>query len=258
MSPEQTSARPIDRRSDVFSAGILLWELLAGDRLFAADNPISSMAKIVELAIVAPSVVGGAPAAMDPVVMKALSRDPADRFDTATQMATALRDTVPPASAEEVAKWLDDQFGEAITAPRGPTLKGLSVARNDAATLVERPKRPQWLLIVVAAAAGAALSALGLRSRPTVRASLPAPATSTAAPVASAPPTESAAPLTMLPEPPAPALASVATAASRVGASRPIPHLAPHPRPATSHPDCDPPYTVRSDGLHVAKPECLR
>jgi serine/threonine-protein kinase len=161
MSPAQTSARPVDRRSDVFSAGILLWELLTGERLFAADNPISSMAKVVELAVPAPSTVSGAPPALDGLVMKALSRRPEDRFDTALRMARALREIVPPASTGEVAAWLEKEFGEDITAPRGRTVGAFSAENGAAATRGgRRLKGLQWPTIAVAGAAGAALTAL--------------------------------------------------------------------------------------------------
>lgn len=91
MSPEQASAKPLDGRSDVWSLGVVLWEMLVGGRLFTADNAVETLARVMEAPITAPSVLREAvPPELDRVVLKALQRSPRDRFASAAVMAQEL------------------------------------------------------------------------------------------------------------------------------------------------------------------------
>jgi serine/threonine protein kinase len=95
MSPEQCCAERVDRRSDVFSLGILLWELLSGSRLFARPNEILVWKAIVEEPIPTPNerlADGRAPipAALESVVMKALARDREQRHASANDLRREL------------------------------------------------------------------------------------------------------------------------------------------------------------------------
>jgi serine/threonine-protein kinase len=92
FSPEQAMSSAIDRRSDIFSLGIIAWELLAGRRLFRAKQLLDVYKKIVQedappLLEVAPHV----PPGLAEAVMCALARDPNDRFQDAASFADALR-----------------------------------------------------------------------------------------------------------------------------------------------------------------------
>jgi len=91
MSPEQTRAAPLDRRSDVFSSGIVLWELLCGRRLHDATD-VRSLVQAVRQADVPPpsSIRSGVPAALDSIVARATARDPSGRFEDARAMGRAL------------------------------------------------------------------------------------------------------------------------------------------------------------------------
>ncbi len=91
MSPEQVSHRPIDRRADVFAAGIVLHELLSGKRLFAAPTELETLQRVAAAQVVAPSVDNrDVPRALDAIVKKALAREPADRYASGTELAEAL------------------------------------------------------------------------------------------------------------------------------------------------------------------------
>ncbi|MEO1227965.1 MAG: serine/threonine-protein kinase [Myxococcota bacterium] len=92
MSPEQAQGHPLDQRSDVFSAGIVLWELLAGERLFKADHPMDSMQRIVQAGI--PSLARSArpiPEAVVQLVDKMLSKDPDRRPPDMTEVYRWLK-----------------------------------------------------------------------------------------------------------------------------------------------------------------------
>jgi serine/threonine protein kinase len=92
LSPEQcTGNRPVDRRSDVFSLGIVLYELLTVERLFRRDSDFATMAAIVTDDVPPPSEVRrDVPPELDTVVMRALEKQPDDRFPTAGALVDAL------------------------------------------------------------------------------------------------------------------------------------------------------------------------
>jgi serine/threonine-protein kinase len=96
LSPEQLGgATDIDGRVDLFALGTLLHELLTGQRLFAADNDLVTMQKILHGAIPAPSRLRpGVPASLDRIVMRALERDRSRRYARAADMARDLDDVV--------------------------------------------------------------------------------------------------------------------------------------------------------------------
>src|SRR6185369_4935481 len=90
MSPEQAKSEPIDRRADVFSCGVVLWESLCGKRLFRKDNDLATMRALIYDPIPRPSTVVKVPPMLEQITMKALNRDPEQRFQTALEMALAL------------------------------------------------------------------------------------------------------------------------------------------------------------------------
>lgn len=106
MSPEQARGKPVDRRSDVFAAGIVLWELLVGQRLYDHDNEAALLVALISETPVAPSAKDPALESLDPLVLKALAVQPDDRYPTALAMAEAVANTIPPASRTEVATWI--------------------------------------------------------------------------------------------------------------------------------------------------------
>ena len=91
MSPEQASAKPLDHRSDVFSAGVVLWELLTGRRLHEAPD-VRTLLRAVRRAEVPPpsSVRSSVPSALDRIVARATAQSPSGRYPSATAMADDL------------------------------------------------------------------------------------------------------------------------------------------------------------------------
>jgi serine/threonine protein kinase len=84
MSPEQALARVVDRRSDVFSLGIVLYELTTGKRLFRGENDAETLQLVVQGDIPRPRLIDPHyPEALEAIVMKALSRSRRERFQTA-------------------------------------------------------------------------------------------------------------------------------------------------------------------------------
>jgi serine/threonine protein kinase len=92
MSPEQVKGEPLDRRSDVFAAGICLYELLTGERLFSGDNDYAAVERVRNVRIDPPSRLNRQiPSALESLVMKALAKSPRDRFQSAADMRRALQ-----------------------------------------------------------------------------------------------------------------------------------------------------------------------
>jgi serine/threonine-protein kinase len=91
MSPEQASAGQIDRRSDVFALGIVLFELTTGERLFRGDSPAHTLELVKNGPIPAPQeIYPQYPEGLARVVKRALSRNVSERFQTAAEFRDAL------------------------------------------------------------------------------------------------------------------------------------------------------------------------
>jgi serine/threonine protein kinase len=116
MSPEQMRSGPVDRRVDVLSAGIVLWEALTHKRLFKPDDAAAACSMILSAPILRPSVVNSEVSpALDHVVMKALERNPDKRFQTALEFADAIEEAIPLASHRKVGKWVERLCGKRLS-----------------------------------------------------------------------------------------------------------------------------------------------
>lgn len=92
MSPEQIAGAPVDHRSDIFSLGAVLYELLTGTPLFAAEDPAQIAHNVMNVEHVPPSRINPDVTSMlDFVVARALKKDPAQRYQDAYEMASDLR-----------------------------------------------------------------------------------------------------------------------------------------------------------------------
>jgi serine/threonine-protein kinase len=102
LSPEQVLCKPVDRRADVFAAGAVAWEMISGRRLFEG-NEGETLAKIVRDPIMPPSTHRfDVPLDLDEACLRALEREPQQRFATALDFARAIEEGGPLASREEV------------------------------------------------------------------------------------------------------------------------------------------------------------
>jgi len=126
MAPEQLRSEVVTRRADTYAAAVVLWEVLTGDRLFASESEGGVVTQVLLGKVEAPSRVVGkrTPAAddetlhaleqLDAVVLRGLARDPTTRFETARDMAAALEEAVPPASAAQVSEWVERVAGPVL------------------------------------------------------------------------------------------------------------------------------------------------
>lgn len=92
MSPEQVAGQKADGRADIFSLGTVLYEMLTGQPPFSGDNMHATMYQVVHKEPPPPSsCCAGLPKDFDPIVAKAMAKDPADRYQSASEMAADLR-----------------------------------------------------------------------------------------------------------------------------------------------------------------------
>ncbi len=93
MSPEQCLGRHVDARSDLFSLGIVLWELATGVRLFKKKSELVILKEITEGSVTPPRQINQqVPAQLEAIILKALEKDPDNRFQDALQMHLALEE----------------------------------------------------------------------------------------------------------------------------------------------------------------------
>ncbi len=115
MAPEQILGQAIDRRVDVFAAGVVLWEALAGRRLFKADNPGQTVQRVLNEDV--PRLVDIAPGvsqALSDAVARAIERDAGSRFPNALAFAHALEQTTELVSPRVVGEWLQGVAGGSL------------------------------------------------------------------------------------------------------------------------------------------------
>jgi len=113
MSPEQASGHHVDARSDIFSFGLVLYEMLSGQRAFPAE---SSLAAIAAILYSEPRPLTGVPAAVESIVTRCLRKAPADRYQTMDEVKAALHAAAVPVSAGAAVT------GPATTGARTPSI----------------------------------------------------------------------------------------------------------------------------------------
>jgi serine/threonine-protein kinase len=119
MSPEQVKGEPVDRTTDVFALGVVLWEMTTGQRLFRAETDLDTLARVFDCVVPRPSaIVPGYPPELEAVVLRALARRKEDRYATARDMARALERWLARsgefAGVEEVASFVRALYPDRI------------------------------------------------------------------------------------------------------------------------------------------------
>jgi len=115
MAPEQLLGRPLDRRVDIFAAGICLWEAISGRKMFDADNSGQLMYQVLETEIPPLSAIADVPLALSRAVERATAREPSDRFATAREFARELERSTELVSPREIGEWVSGLSGEALS-----------------------------------------------------------------------------------------------------------------------------------------------
>src|SRR5205085_9667658 len=119
MSPEQVRGLPLDRRSDIFSLGIVLYELLTGERLFVGESDFSTLEKVRNVEILPPSTYNRKiPDELERIVLKALAKDVEDRYQNGIDLHDDLQAFMYSAgefySRKDRASWMKKTFAPEI------------------------------------------------------------------------------------------------------------------------------------------------
>jgi serine/threonine-protein kinase len=275
MSPEQLNQRELDRRSDVFSLGIVLWELVCRQRLFKRKSDGETVNAVLNDEIRPPTAIDATiPKELDRICMRALARDPAERYQTAADLAHDLEQFIAahgmPAGHAQVAAVMKTLFAADIeehttTLKRkyeilrrikeSPELEvelqiepSLGTPITDPESLRPRRRNRTALVAVVLAVAGAVAVAATLMRRPSQNLNEPprgsvAPAAPAAVepPPAASPTIEAPPPAKAAPETPAETPErSPAKASTKPGVRRPATKPAPAAHKAVSKPEVKP------------------
>jgi len=123
MSPEQVRGATIDRRSDVFSLGAVLWEVLCNQRLFQAETDFATLEKVRTVNVDPPSRINPAvPTKLEQIVMRSLAADLNERYQSASELHDALQAFMFEEglfySRKNLAEWMQEHFAKEIEAEK--------------------------------------------------------------------------------------------------------------------------------------------
>ena len=164
MSPEQVAQGSVDRRSDVFALGIVLYELTTGKRLFKGGNEVETMRLVLDANVAKPSeVIPAYPPDLERIVLRALERSPERRYQSARDLQFDLeafaRDQKLQISSAALAEWMEAAFG--------PKREIWHLLPTDANT--QTPANPSELTAATRKVTHEALHELGPNLRPRAR-----------------------------------------------------------------------------------------
>jgi len=115
IAPEQIRRGCVDRRTDVYSAAVVLWEALTGERLYEGPNEASVFEQVLMGLVDPPSArVPELPAAFDAIVSRGMNLRPDERYATAREMALDVERAILPALPSQVAEWVRATAGDAL------------------------------------------------------------------------------------------------------------------------------------------------
>lgn len=143
MAPEQARRQPLDRRSDLFSAGIVLFEALTGQRLFHGDDDGAVLFGVLADEIPDPTQIAPTlPKGIDAVASRALRRERDLRFQTAREFQEALEQVIPPASPRDVARVVEQYVGDRLAERREALQKAIADLRASSGSIEVRGREP--------------------------------------------------------------------------------------------------------------------
>lgn len=157
LSPEQILGGPVDRRTDVFAAGVVLWEALTGTRLFREPgiSEAATIQRVLDKPIAPPSYINPAvPDELDKIVLHALQRQATHRFASVREFAFELEAALQVASPSTISNYLNDVSGPRLAQLSQllvNTRRRFSVASRSAIQPFTRPE-PRASLTVIAPA----------------------------------------------------------------------------------------------------------
>jgi serine/threonine-protein kinase len=152
LSPEQARGETVDARSDVYSTGCLIYELVAGAPPFTGDSPVAvAYQHVRENAPVPSSINPEVPPALDSIVMKALAKNPMNRYQSAADMRADLLRALADRPVEAEAVLTDAERTQFIARPPGAPPPVVPLGGPPAGEAEEAP-RSKWIWVALVAA----------------------------------------------------------------------------------------------------------
>jgi len=147
MSPEQAWGKPVDQRSDIYSLGAVLFEMLTGRKLFQGDTDLNVLEKVRAGDVVLPSsLIPDVPPGLDAAVFKALAREPDERYLRTSEMLrdleAVLRTYEPPPSSADLAIYV--RHLETEEAARRDARARETQTPAEPAPPTKKPARPEF------------------------------------------------------------------------------------------------------------------
>jgi hypothetical protein len=140
IAREQLSGQPVDCRTDVYGASVVLWEALTGTALFDGPSESAIVHRVLFDTVHPPSALRpDVPRALDAIVLRGLQREPSDRYGSALAMALELERAVGLATQSEIAAWLNELAGERLAQRAAALAQMQSIASSHSATAFLTP-----------------------------------------------------------------------------------------------------------------------
>lgn len=185
MSPEQAQGEHLDNRSDIFSLGIILFELCTGRRLFRGKNEMETLRRIVESTYPTPRELNPhLSPRLEAIILRALAKNTADRYPNARAMQADLEDYIRDerlmVSALSLGAWMQDLFQEKLDQQKRLLQEGRQLAEVIAAQVAEEERegslgtgalsrvrqkpasKVPWILLALAVVSGLAVGAFAV------------------------------------------------------------------------------------------------
>ncbi|MEM6990821.1 MAG: serine/threonine-protein kinase [Myxococcota bacterium] len=230
MSPEQCRGDIVDRRSDIFSLGILLYEVSTGARAFYAPNDFAAMGRIARADYIPPSEIDDTfPGALEQIIARALAKDPDDRYPTADELRRELDSFADAAghtaSGAELATFMTGLFGtpahpQTLPAVK-PVLRPVEEVSGGGTAWMRRRGISRGMLLTAVAGTAVAVGGVAFLVRPS-------PPTPRVSPEPASTPEPAA---VLAEEPPPPAVVEEAPADPVPPVPEPVAEPAPAPEP---------------------------
>ncbi len=248
MSPEQLrSSKTVDARTDIWSLGVVLFEITTGRMPFAADNLHEHYTKLMLEPPPLPTQVRvDLPVELDAIITKCLAREPPDRYANVGELATELAKLAPQgearARAERATRTLAVSRAQRNSRPSFPAPSGGSAISIATSTRLTGPRHVRsghtgrWILVLGSACVVAAATFVAIKWRTPTPAAPPPPSLS---PSPSPSPPPSPPPSPSLSPPPPPSLSPSPSASAPPLASPPPTHVRVAPRASVKPPDAD-------------------
>jgi serine/threonine protein kinase len=170
MSPEQVRGRPLDRRSDIFAIGTLLWEMCTDERLFTGPSDFAVLDKVRNATVPPPSAHNPMiPPELEAIIMRALRRDPLERYQWGLEMQEALQNYLlsqsPPWTTSTLSSALEDVFARELAREQVQLEHYRKITKEDLSRYAAPTPRPELGVSLIRRASQATAKAQGTPTR---------------------------------------------------------------------------------------------